>query len=153
MANTYTQILIQYVFAVKNRESLIKETIRPEIEKYIAGIIRNNNHVLLAQFCMPNHCHILVGLNPKQSISDLARDIKSNSSKWINENKLIPFKFQWQEGYGAFSYSKSQLDAVYNYILNQKEHHKKKSFKAEYLDFLKKFNIDYNNKYLFEWIE
>jgi len=153
MANTFTQILIQFVFSVKNRDSLISETIRPEIEKYIAGVIRNNQHTLLAQFCMPNHCHILVGLNPKQSISDLARDIKSNSSKWINANKMIPFKFQWQEGYGAFSYSKSQLDAVCSYILNQKEHHKMKSFKEEYLDFLKKFNLEYNEKYLFEWIE
>ncbi|NJN24785.1 MAG: IS200/IS605 family transposase [Cyclobacteriaceae bacterium] len=153
MPNTYTQLLIQFVFAVKNRDALINEPIRPDVEKYISGIIKNNNHVLLAQYCMPNHCHILVGFNPIQSISDLAKDIKSNSSKWINENKFTPFKFNWQEGFGAFSYSKSQLDVVANYILNQKEHHKKKTFKEEYLDFLQKFNVDYNEKYLFEWLD
>ena len=102
---------------------------------------------------MPDHCHILIGLNPTQSISSLANDIKSNSSKWINENRIIPYKFNWQEGFGAFSYSKSHLDAVVNYILTQKEHHHKKTFKEEYLEFLEKFNIEYNEKYLFEWIE
>lgn len=153
MPNTYTQLIIQFVFAVKNRDSMINENIRSMVEKYIAGIITNNNHVLLAQYCMPNHCHILLGLNPIQSISDLAKDIKSNSSKWINENKLIPFKFNWQEGYGAFSYSKSHLNTVINYILKQKEHHKKKTFKEEYIEFLEKFNVEYNEKYLFRWIE
>ena len=153
MPNTYTQLLIQFVFAVKNQQSKINENIRTDIERYIAGIIKNNNHVLLAQYCMPDHCHILIGLNPTQSISSLANDIKSNSSKWINENRIIPYKFNWQEGFGAFSYSKSHLDAVVNYILKQKEHHHKKTFKEEYLEFLEKFNIEYNEKYLFEWIE
>jgi REP element-mobilizing transposase RayT len=153
MANTYTQLIIQLVFAVKFREAMINENIRPQIERYIAGIIKSNNHVLLAQYCMPNHCHILIGLNPVQSISDLAKDIKSNSSKWINEQNLTPFKFNWQEGYGAFSYSKSQLDTVVNYILNQKEHHRKRTFKEEYLEFLKKFKVDYKTEYLFDWIE
>ena len=153
MPNTYTQLLIQFVFAVKNRQSKINENIRTDIERYISGIIKNNNHVLLAQYCMPDHCHILIGLNPTQSISSLANDIKSNSSKWINENRIIPYKFNWQEGFGAFSYSKSHLDAVVNYILTQKEHHHKKTFKEEYLEFLEKFNIEYNEKYLFEWIE
>lgn len=153
MPNTYTQLLIHLVFAVKNREALINENIRPDIEKYIAGIIKNNNHVLLTQYCMSDHCHILIGLNPNQSISDLVREIKSNSSKWINDNKHTPFKFNWQEGYGAFSYSKSQLDTVVNYILNQKEHHKKRTFKKEYLDFLEKFNIQYDDQYLFDWID
>lgn len=153
MPNTYTQLLIHLVFAVRNRDVLIKENIRPDVEKYLAGIIKNNNHVLLAQYCMPNHCHILVGLNPQQSISDLANVLKANSSKWINENKKTPFKFNWQEGYGAFSYSRSQLNTVINYILNQKEHHKKKTFKEEYLEFLQKFTIEYNEQYLFEWIE
>tara|TARA_R110002096_G_scaffold86990_3_gene199798 strand:- start:25521 stop:25883 length:363 start_codon:yes stop_codon:yes gene_type:complete len=117
MPNTYTQILIQYVFAVKHREAVIKDDIRIPLEKYISGIISNNKHKLLAIYCMPDHCHILVGLNPSQSLSDLARDIKSNSTKWLNENKYTEYKFQWQEGYGAFSYARSQLDTVVNYIL------------------------------------
>ncbi len=153
MPNTYTQILIQYVFAVKHREAVIKDDIRIPLEKYISGIISNNKHKLLAIYCMPDHCHILVGLNPSQSLSDLARDIKSNSTKWLNENKYTEYKFQWQEGYGAFSYAKSQLDTVVNYILNQPEHHYKKTFKEEYLDFLLKFNIQYDSKYLFNWLE
>ena len=153
MPNTYTQILIQFVFAVKNRDALIDASIRPDVEKYIAGIIKNNHHVLLSQYCMPNHCHILVGLNPVQSISDLAKEIKSYSSKWINETKHTPFKFNWQEGFGAFSYSKSHLDTIVNYILRQQEHHKKKTFKEEYYDFLEKFNVNYNKQYLFDWIE
>jgi REP element-mobilizing transposase RayT len=153
MPNTYTQLLIQYVFAVKNRNALIKEPIRPEIEKYIGGIIKNNNHVLLTQYCMPDHTHILIGLNPVQSISDLAKEIKSASSGWINDNKLTSYKFNWQEGFGAFSYSRSQLDNVAKYILNQKEHHRKVSFKEEYLDFLKKFEIPYNELYLFDWLD
>lgn len=107
---------------------------------------------MLAIYCMPDHCHILVGLNPTQSISDAVRDIKSNSSKWINENKLTPSSFKWQEGYGAFSYSKSQLDSVVNYVLNQPERHKTKSFKEEYIDFLQKFNVEFDNQYLFEWL-
>ena len=153
MANAYTQLLIQLVFAVKNRESQIHETIRLDVEKYIAGIIKNKEHTLLAQYCMPNHCHIFVGMNPKQSISELVKDIKANSSKWINENKLTTNKFNWQEGYGAFSYSKSQMDIVIKYVLNQKEHHKKRSFGEEYIEFLKKFNIEYNEQYLFDLIE
>mgnify|MGYP001423312671 CR=1 FL=1 len=153
MANTYTQLLIQLVFAVKNRDALISHNIRPSVERYIAGVIKNNSHVLLAQYCMPNHCHILVSLNPTQSISDLVKDIKSNSSKWINEQNLTNYKFNWQEGYGAFSYSRSQLDAVVNYILNQEQHHRKRSFREEYLQFLEKFNIEYNSEHLFNWID
>ena len=102
---------------------------------------------------MPDHTHILLGLNPSQSISDLARDIKSGSSKFINDNKWMPGKFNWQEGYGGFSYAKSQVDDVVKYILNQEEHHKKRTFKEEYLDFLTKFEVEYNERYLFEWIE
>ena len=102
---------------------------------------------------MPDHIHAFIGLKPSMSISDLVRDLKNNSSKWINENKLITGKFQWQEGYGAFSYSHSQIESVYNYILNQEEHHKIKTFREEYVEFLKKFEIEHNEKYLFEWIE
>lgn len=152
MANTYTQLIIQFVFAVKHRESQIHQALRIPLEKYITGIVKNNKHKMLAIYCMPDHCHILVGLNPTQSISDAVRDIKSNSSKWINENKLTPSSFKWQEGYGAFSYSKSQLDSVVNYVLNQPERHKTKSFKEEYIDFLQKFNVEFDNQYLFEWL-
>ena len=152
MANTYTQLLIQFVFAVKHRESQITEDKRVPLEKYISGIIQNNKHKMLAIYCMPDHCHILVGLHPTQSISDLARDIKSNSAKWLNDNQRTNCKFNWQEGYGAFSYAKSQLDVVVNYILNQPSHHHKKTFKEEYIDFLKKFNVEFDNQYLFEWI-
>jgi len=153
MPNTYTQIIIQFVIAVKYRESKIKSELRISLEKYITGIIQQNKHKLLAIYCMPDHCHILVGLHPTQSISDLARDIKSNSSKWVNENTLTHSGFKWQEGFGAFSYSKSQLDAVVRYIRNQPEHHKRKSFKEEYLEFLDKFKVEHDNQYLFEWLE
>ena len=153
MANTYTQLLVQVVFAVKHRESKVTEEIRVPLEKYMTGIIQNNKHKMLAIYCMPYHCHILVGLHPAQSISDLVRDIKSNTAKWINENKHTPSKFNWQEGYGAFSYAKSQLDVVVKYILNQPTHHRRKTFKEEYLNFLEKFNVEYDHKYLFEWIE
>lgn len=153
MADTYTQLLIQIVIAVKNRDALVRHDIRASVEQYISGIITNNGHKVLANYCMPDHCHILIGLHPKQSISELARDIKANSSKWINDNKLTPFKFNWQEGYGAFSYSRSQLDAVAKYIMNQQAHHSKKTFKDEYLEFLEKFEIEHSSEYLFEWLE
>jgi REP element-mobilizing transposase RayT len=153
MANTYTQLLIQYVFAAKHRQALINENMRPSVQKFITGIATNNGHKLLAIYCMPDHSHILLGLNPKQSVSDLARDIKANSSKWINENKLTPHVFNWQEGYGAFSYAKSQLDRVVKYILQQPEHHKKKTFREEYLDFLREYNVEYDDRYLFNWLE
>lgn len=152
MANTYTQLLIHYVFAVQNRDVCINENLRDSVEKYITGIISKNQHKLLAIYCMPNHCHILIGLNPSQSISDLARVIKSNSSKWINEQSSFRAKFNWQEGYGAFSHSRSQLDTVVNYILNQQEHHRKKTFQEEYIDFLQKYNVEYDNRFLFDWI-
>jgi len=108
---------------------------------------------MLSIFCMPDHIHILVGLTPDFSISDLVRDIKAGSSKFINDNNWILGKFNWQEGFGAFSYSRSQIDTVIKYILSQEEHHKKKTFKEEYIEFLKKFEIEYDEKYLFEWIE
>ena len=150
---TYTQIHIQFVFAVKFRDSLIKEDWKEELHKYITGIVQNNNHKLLVINSMPDHVHILVGMRPKQSVSDLVMEIKTNSSKFINDKNWINGKFSWQEGYGAFSYSKSSVDAVVKYILNQEEHHKNKSFKEEYLDFLNKFEIEYDSKYLFDWIE
>lgn len=153
MANTYSQIYIQIVFAVKNRESLIKKENREELHKFITGIVSNREQKLLAIFAMPDHVHILVGMKPNIALSDLVRDIKAGSSKFINDSKWINGKFNWQEGYGAFSYSKSHLDNVIKYILNQEEHHKKQTFKEEYYSFLEKFEIEYDEKYLFEWIE
>jgi putative transposase len=152
MANTYTQLYVQLVFAVKHRQSLIKEVLRTDLQKYISGIISNQNHKILAIYVMPDHCHILVGLNPKDSISDLVRTIKSNPSKWVNETNLVKHRFQWQEGYGAFTYGQSQIPNVIQYVLNQKEHHRKKTFKEEYSDFLKNFNIEHDEKYLFAWL-
>lgn len=150
MANTYSQIYIQIVFAVKGRQNLIAKENREELHKFITGIITNREQKLLAIFAMPDHVHILIGLKPSISISDLVRDIKAGSSKFINDSKWIKGKFNWQEGFGAFSYSKSNLDNVVKYILNQEERHQKKTFKNEYLDFLEKFEIEYDSKYLFE---
>jgi REP element-mobilizing transposase RayT len=153
MANTYSQIYIQIVFAVKGRQNLITKANREELHKYISGIVTSRDQKLLAIFAMPDHVHILIGLKPNISISDLVRDIKAGSSKFINDNKWINGKFNWQEGFGAFSYSKSSIDNVIKYIMNQEEHHKKITFKEEYINFLEKFEIEYNEKYLFEWIE
>lgn len=153
MPNTYTQLLVQIVFAVKGRQNLISEAHREPLEKYICGIISNKQSKPLAIYCNPDHCHVLIGFNPGVSISDLVRDIKANSSKWINENRWMPGKFAWQEGYGAFSYARSQLNVVVQYILNQAEHHRRRTFKEEYLEFLQKFEIDFDERYLFDFLE
>lgn len=152
MANTYTQLYIHFVFAVQNRASVIHEISRERIEKYICGIANKLKHKPLAIYCMPDHAHFLVGLNPDQSISDFMRDIKSSSSEFINNEKLVQGKFNWQKGYGAFSYSRSQLNQVINYIRNQPAHHKKRSFKEEYFELLQKFEVEFEERYLFEWI-
>ncbi|MFS4418131.1 IS200/IS605 family transposase [Maribacter sp. 2307ULW6-5] len=151
MANTYTQILVQIVFAVKGRQNLITEKHRESIEKYICGIVTNKKSKPLAIYCNPDHCHILIGLHPSVSTSEMAQDIKANSSKWINENKWVMGKFNWQEGHGAFTYSRSQLNQVVQYIRNQPEHHRKKTFREEYISFLEKFEIDYDDQYVFEF--
>lgn len=150
MANTFTQIHIHFVFAVKFRDGIIQSKWKEDLYKYMSGIIQNNNHKLLAINGMPDHIHILIGLRPSQSISDLMKEVKQSSSKWINQNKLTNGHFEWQEGYGAFSYSKSQINQVVSYIQNQELHHKKKTFKEEYLDFLLKFEIDYDEKFIFK---
>lgn len=152
MPGTFSQIYIQYVFAVKGRENLLLNPWREEVFKYISGIIKGKNHKPIIVNGVTDHVHVFVGLKPAMSISDLIRDVKNNSSNFINENKFVKGKFEWQEGYGAFSYSHSQLDNVYQYILNQEEHHRKTSFKQEYISFLKKFEIEYEEKYLFDWI-
>jgi len=153
MPNTYSQIYIQIVFAVKGKQNLIQNDHREELHKYITGIVQNRGQKMLAIFCMPDHTHIFIGLQPSIAISDLVRDIKAGSSKFINDNKWMRGKFNWQEGFGSFSYSRSHIDKVVHYILNQQEHHRKKSFREEYIEFLTKYAVDYNEKYLFEWIE
>ncbi len=153
MVGTFSQIYIQYVFAVKGRENLLQKPWRDEVFKYIAGIIKRKNQKAIIVNGGSDHVRVFVGLRPAMRISDLVRDIKNNSSNFINEQKFIKGKFSWQEGYGAFSYAHSQIDNVHRYITNQEEHHKKKTFKEEYLDFLQKFKIEYNEKYLFEWTD
>ena len=153
MPNTYTQIYIHIVFTVKGRENLISEKNREELQKYITGIIQNREQKLIAIYCMPDHIHLFLGFKPVMSISDLVREIKAVSSKFINDKRWIKGKFNWQEGYGAFSHSHSQIDTVVKYIRNQKEHHGAKSFKDEYLEMLKNNDVKYDDKYLFEWIE
>ncbi len=153
MINTYSQIYIQAVFAVKGRENLIGKSWKDDLHKYTAGIIKAKTQKSIIVNGMADHIHVFFSLRPASNISDIIRDIKSSSTNFINENKFIKSKFSWQEGYGAFSYSHSHISKVYEYILNQEEHHKKKSFKEEYIGLLKKFEVEYNEKHLFEWIE
>jgi putative transposase len=153
MPNTYTQLYVHIVFAVKGRQHFIIEIYREAIQKYISGIISNKNQKLYAIFCMPDHSHIFVSILPNINISDLVRDIKSNSTTWIKSSFPALKSFAWQEGFGAFSYSKSQADNVVNYIINQPKHHRKKTFEQEYIEFLKAFDISFDNKYLFEFYD
>jgi putative transposase len=152
MAGTFSQIYIQYVFAVKGRENLLQKTWRVDVFKYMAGIIKGKNQKPIIVNGVADHVHVFVGLKPSMGISDLIRDIKNNSSNFINENKFLKGKFSWQEGYAAFSYGHSQLNDVYQYILNQEEHHRRSSFREEYLDLLQKFEIEYDEAYVFDWL-
>jgi putative transposase len=149
MPNTYTQLYIHCVFAVKYREAVIEAEWEERLQKYITGILQNNGHKLLAINSMPDHLHFFVGLNPNQSISEMMKLAKGDSSEFINKEKFTKRKFQWQDGYGAFSNSRSQIDSVVKYILNQKQHHAKKTFRDEYLDMLKDYAVDYDEKYIF----
>ena len=153
MANTYTQIHFQVVFAVQNRHSLINKNWEDELYKYITGIIQNYDHKVLQINGMPNHIHVLFGMRPTQSLSDLMKKIKGDSSKWINQKGFVRGKFSWQAGYGGFTYSKSQLPNVIQYIKNQKEHHKRISFSEEYLNLLKEFEVEYDERYVLNDIE
>ena len=153
MAGTFTQIYIQAIFAVNGRSNLLQKPWSDEVFKYMAGIIRNKGQKPIIVNGVANHVHMFVGLQPAMAVSDLVRDVKNNTTNFINDRKLIRGKFSWQEGYGAFSYAHSQIETVYNYILRQEEHHKQKTFKEEYSDFLKKFNVEFNEKYLFDWLE
>jgi REP element-mobilizing transposase RayT len=153
MANTYSQISIHSVFAVKGKENIITRDFRNELHKYISGIITGNGAKSLAVGGWKDHVHIFFGLPVTTCISDFMSIVKANSSKWINEQHFVKGKFQWQSGYGAFSHSKSQRDRVINYIMNQEEHHKVKTFKEEYLKMLSDFEVEYDDKYLFEFYD
>jgi REP element-mobilizing transposase RayT len=150
MANTYTQIHIQSVFSVQNRDCIILKDWKTELYKYITGILQNHGHKVLAINGMPDHLHVFFGMRPTQSLSELMQDIKGDSSKWINNKGFVNTRFSWQEGYGAFSYSKSQVDQVIDYIRKQEVHHKKRTFTEEYLDFLEKFQVPYDERYIFK---
>ena len=149
MANTYTQTHIHIVFSVQNKKSLIQSVWKYELYKYISGIIMNNGHKLIIINGMPDHLHILIGMRPFQALSRLVQDIKGSSSKWINEKRFINGRFSWQEGFGAFSYKRSDLPSVINYIKYQEHHHSKTTFRKEYIRLLEEFEIDYNAKYIF----
>ena len=152
MANTFSQIYIQIVFAVQHRNALIENSWEEKLYQYITGIVQNKDQKMIAINGMPDHIHIFIGLKPTCCISDLVREIKKSSTNFINENSYSKANFNWQEGYGAFSYSHSHIDAVYKYVMNQKKRHKKQTFKEEYIEILDKFNVVYEPDYLFEWI-
>ena len=152
MAGTFSQIYIQIVFAVKGRENLLDKKWREEVFKYMTGIIKAKGQKSIIVNGVGDHVHVFIGFKPAMALSDFVRDIKNNSSKFINDKKLVKGKFSWQEGYGAFSYSHSHIENVYQYILNQEEHHKQKTFKEEYSDFLEKFEVEHDEKYLFDWV-
>ena len=153
MANTYTQIHIQAVFAVQNRACIIRKSWKDDLYKYMTGIIQNHGHKVLAINGMPDHVHVFFGMRPTQSLSELMQDIKADSSRWIKQNGYVKSKFSWQEGYGAFSYSKSHVNSVIKYIQNQEKHHAKKTFAEEYNEFLDKFEVDYDDRYVFKPVE
>ena len=153
MADTYSQIYIHIVFAVKGRAGLIHPAWEERLYQYVTGMVQNQKQKMIAINGMPDHVHLLIGIKPSCCLSDLVREVKKSSNDFIKDNGLTKYKFAWQEGYGAFSYSHSQLKDVISYILNQKKHHRQKTFKEEYLEFLEKFNIEFEGKYLFNWIE
>jgi len=153
MANTYSQIYIHVVFAVEGRQNLIESAHNDELQKYMTGIISSQKQKLIAINNMPDHVHILLGLKPDMALSDLVGDIKTGSSNFINRQKWVRGRFNWQEGYGAFSYSRSQLDAVIRYIQNQQRHHARKTFRQEYVELLERFEIKYDERFLFKSVE
>ena len=153
MANTYTQIHIHCIFAVKYRLALINRKWKDQLHKYITGIVKNHRHKMISINSMPDHLHMLFGMRPYQSLSDLMEIVKGDSSGWINDEKMTSSLFRWQEGYGAFSYQKSSLSKVATYIENQEIHHKKTPFLQEYKQFLKKFEVDYDERYVFKELE
>ena len=153
MANTFTQIYIQAVFAVQGRQSLIHPERKDELYKYMTGIVRGQGQKLIAINGVSDHVHLLIGLKPDMALSDLVRMIKSSSSKFINEHRWVRGSFHWQEGFGGFSYGHSQLDSVIRYIQRQEHHHQGRSFKSEYMALLRKFNITFSEKYVFDFVD
>ena len=153
MANTYTQFYVHLVFAVKNRNALIKKIWKNDLEMYITGIVQNHKHKMLAINTMPDHIHIFIGYNVNHLIPDLVEEIKTSSNQWIKTNNFSKFHFEWQKGYGAFSHSRSQIDRVVKYILNQEKHHRKNRFRKEYLEILRENDILYNDDYLFDFFD
>jgi putative transposase len=153
MANTYTQCYFHLVFAVKNRDALIKKEWKNDLEKYITGIVQNHKHKMLAIGTMPDHIHIFLGYNVNHLIPDLVEEIKTSSNAWIKANRLSKFKFESQKGYGAFTHARSQLDTVVNYVLSQEEHHRKRTFREEYLEMLRKNDIEFKDEYVFEFFD
>ncbi len=150
MANTYTQLYVHVVFAVRGRANLISPQWKEKLYQYMTGIITHKNQKLMVINGMPDHIHILIGLKPDRNLSDLIRDVKASSSKWINENKFLLGKFEWQTGFGAFTVSQSMIKTVVNYILNQEAHHKKKTFREEYIKFLEEYQIEFKHEYIFD---
>jgi REP element-mobilizing transposase RayT len=150
MANTYTQIHIHCVFAVKYRKAMVDKSFKEELYEYITGIIQQRGHKMLAIGGTSNHIHIFFGLRVNESLSDLMQAVKRNSSLWINQNHKTQSKFEWQKGFGAFSYSKSHVSAVVNYIKRQEEHHRKKAFSEEYIRILKDFDVKYDERYILQ---
>jgi putative transposase len=153
MANTYTQINIHAIFSVKGRENIITRNFRNRLHEYIAGILKNKKNYSLAVNGYKDHVHVFFELKPSLALSDVVRDVKANSSNWINENRFVLGHFLWQEGYGAFSYSRSQRDNVIKYIMEQEKHHARKSFREEYLELLRKFEIPFKDNYVFEFYD
>ena len=153
MADTYTQLYIHIVFAVKSRQALIPNRHKSELHQYITGIVTNRKQKMIQINSMPDHIHILVGITPDIAISDLVRDIKVSATKFINQKRWVVGQFKWQEGFGAFTYSHSQLGDVVTYIQNQEKHHSRRTFREEYLDLLKRFDVLYNEKYVFDQVD
>ena len=153
MANTFSQIYLQFVFSVRYREAMIAKNNKEELHKYMTGLVQNRNAKMLAVHCMPDHTHLFVGLKPIVFIPDFIKEIKVETNEFVNQKKWNCGQFAWQDGYGVFSYSHSHIDNVVKYILNQEEHHKKKTFRDEYKDLLKKFNVPYEDKYLFDFFD
>ena len=153
MANTFSQIYLQFVFAVQGRQSLIQKEYKEELHKYMTSLVQARKAKMLAIHCMPDHTHLFVGFKPSVLISDFVKQIKVESNEFIATKKWIRGVFNWQEGYGVFSYGHSQINRVCKYILNQEEHHRKKTFKEEYHGFLQKFHVEYEERYLFEWLD
>lgn len=153
MPNTFSQIYLQFVFAVKHRQNLIPAAHKEELHKYITGLVQNRKAKMLAVHCMPDHTHLFVGFKPTVLIADFVKEIKVESNEFINDKKWMNSKFSWQEGYGVFSYSHSHIDSVVKYVLNQEQHHRKKTFRQEYVDFLQKFEIPFEERFLFDFFD